>query len=427
MKIYFSPWERWVARILSHTPGFKKRLKRAYQFLNFFIFRPGFTDRGLSSVEDIAPKQIGETFFGYYDKSPVNSSGDYVLFHQVNHSTLEAPSASQPIQVLCMRLSDHRVVAEFETSAYNWQQGARLQWITETSFVFNDFDPAVGNYVSRVVEVGREVKTRTLSSPIYDTYEGRFFLTLNFSRLGAYSPDYGYRNIRLNERNSDKLKEDGVFFGSINAQDSQSPMLLATLDSLIKLKPVATMRGAQHTINHIMISPDGTSFLVIHRWLNGGQRFDRLFNISIDGKRKRILADRSMVSHLSWINSTTVGGFFRNDSGTDGYFTIDVLTGEQKDLISWTSWKLGDGHPSFRPGVMLTDSYPNKARLKVLSLVDFRNHRIITLGEFFESLRYHGESRCDLHPRFSPDGHFVYFDSVHSGRRRLYRMHIGGL
>ena len=42
------------------------------------------------------------------------------------------------------------------------------------------------------------------------------------------------------------------------------------------------------------------------------------------------------------------------------------------------------------------------------------------MGEFFESLKFYNESRCDLHPRLNSNRDKIYFDSVHDGYRSLY-------
>ncbi len=60
-----------------------------------------------------------------------------------------------------------------------------------------------------------------------------------------------------------------------------------------------------------------------------------------------------------------------------------------------------------------------------LLLCNWKSGEIRRLGEFFHGFAYFGETRCDLHPRFSPDGKKIYFDSVFNGRRGLYVMESG--
>lgn len=50
------------------------------------------------------------------------------------------------------------------------------------------------------------------------------------------------------------------------------------------------------------------------------------------------------------------------------------------------------------------------------------------LGHFHSPKEYNGEWRCDLHPRFSPNGRKVAIDSAHGGDgRQLYLIDISGI
>ena len=83
-----------------------------------------------------------------------------------------------------------------------------------------------------------------------------------------------------------------------------------------------------------------------------------------------------------------------------------------------------DGHCTYLPGNewILNDTYPDKRRKRTLFLYHVATGRIVVLGRFYNAPEYTGEWRVDLHPRFSPDGRLIVFDSPHSGEGR--QMHI---
>ena len=421
MSSQFGHWERRLARVLSRTPTLKKLIKKSYQRASSVLFRPSSRVETVVPISDVAPDEVGETFFGYFDKSPENLSAQFILFHQTNHTTKELPDPTRPIKVVCMRIKDNQNVFEFPTAAYNWQQGSRLQWITDSSFIFNDFDHEQQEYVSRMVDLTSSNSPRTLRGPVNDVFGTEYYLSLSYQRLGLYAPDYGYRNLIGAKEALKPLERDGVFIGSMERDGNNSMSLLVSLKTIMEVQPHSSMQGADHTLNHIAISPDGSKFHLIHRWYRSGKRYDRLLMISRDGSDIRVLADQAMVSHVVWLNPETVAGYFRNRAGEDGYFKIDVENAEEESLVDSHNWIYGDGHPTFFEKYMVTDTYPDRSRLKSLIHIDFHANRTLVLGKFFEDVVYDGETRCDLHPRFSPSGRCVYFDSVHTGRRRLYR------
>ena len=46
------------------------------------------------------------------------------------------------------------------------------------------------------------------------------------------------------------------------------------------------------------------------------------------------------------------------------------------------------------------------------------------LGTFHHEATPIGETRCDLHPRWSPDGAMVTVDSTHDGKRGIYLLEL---
>ena len=50
--------------------------------------------------------------------------------------------------------------------------------------------------------------------------------------------------------------------------------------------------------------------------------------------------------------------------------------------------------------------------------------KFIPLAAFPSPPEYKDEWRCDTHPRLSPDGKWVCFDSAHAPGRQMYLMEI---
>jgi len=116
-----------------------------------------------------------------------------------------------------------------------------------------------------------------------------------------------------------------------------------------------------------------------------------------------------------------------------------------------------DGHPMFCPANRLwfvCDTYPDKQGLRELYLFNWRLNKKIELGKFkmlnakpdlkkaknllagtepeilksigLENLAFTRSGlHCDLHPRWSPDGRKIAFDSIHEGTRQVYACDVG--
>ena len=416
----YSSAERLIARLLSVSPGLKKLAKKAYQSASYLVHKKPHSFVSSNPMQSYGLNADSESFFGYYDKSPVSPDGRYILFQSSTHPTEQPPDPRMPIEVICQDLQTGDVLARIPSAAYNWQQGTKLQWSSPHRFVFNAYDTETDRYVAYVYDVAQCKVIQTLPMAIYDSFNDGFALTLSFDRLARLAPDYGYFCRMGRAYDLEALGEDGVWVLDMATGESR---LILSLEMLAQLHPMPSMQGAQHSVNHIMIAPDGKRFTVIHRWYQSRRRYDRLVVTGVDGSNTTILADEGMVSHCFWHDHQHIFGFLRSGD-KDAYFMLDADSGTASQVGEGIIDRFGDGHPHIHGSKVVFDTYPNKARIKMLFLYDLDSRKLEELGGFFEGLKFDGETRCDLHPRFGCNGERVFFDSVHEGRRKLYAMDL---
>ena len=414
----FNPVEKFIAYVLSFTPGMKKYIKWMYQFANYILKRKSYMYKCKYPLNRVN-NSVSESFFGYYDKSPENESGYFSIFQEAEHSTKKRPNYKHSVNIMLKNNNSGEIVKVGTSDAYNWQQGTKLQWLNNDSFVYNYFDKTKNVYNAKIYNI-RYNTFEKVCMPVYDVFEDKYALSLNFSRLNKLRPDYGYRckDEKVDFANN---SNDGIFF--IDFKENKISLLIS-LEQLVSIKPEKTMQKAKHKVNHIMISPNGDKFIFMHRWLSGsGKRYDRLLVSDIKGKNIKIIADDEMVSHCCWYNNDIIVGYLNHSSYGAAFYKIDLRANEPH-LLSEKLLKFGDGHPTFFGAKMVFDSYPDRARMKHLYLYDIEKDSVEEVGEFFESLTYFGETRCDLHPKWTKYGKSIYFDSVHEGQRKLFKIQL---
>ena len=249
---------------------------------------------------------------------------------------------------------------------------------------------------------------RIIDFPIYDCFEDKFSISLNFDRLRIGRADYSYNNRNV-EVDWDKNSDDGLYL--INLENNSSKLIL-TLETIIQLNHKDTMNNAKHKFNHIMISPNGQKVMFMHRWFTPeNRRYDTLYISNTDGSDIKIISDDDMVSHCYWYDNENIFAYLRDKDMGDKYYSIDIKTTKKTLEGSGLIDKFGDGHPSVNNKKILFDTYPDKSRMKSLYLYSEKD-KLEKLGEFLESFDFYSETRCDLHPRFSYDGKKIFFDSV---------------
>ena len=174
----------------------KKIVKRCYQ-LAMYAISPKIKSEG--NIVRVSPKDGKEYFFGYYDKSPWDASGRYMLCLRAEKTWKEVSPKEKAEIVLIdtqkAETEEGRVRTIAETSAWNVQMSCMLQWLGpdySTKVLYNDFRDGAFCSVILNVWTGEE---RVVNAPVYTvSADGKFALTLDFTRLYSLRPGYGYYN-----------------------------------------------------------------------------------------------------------------------------------------------------------------------------------------------------------------------------------------
>lgn len=402
-------------KIFEQFPVIKRICKRVYQLSMYAISKEKFKVDG--EVIRVSPEDEYEYFYGYYDKSPWDATDRYMLCIRVKQAYKSvAPKESGEVVIIDTE-NNNKVIKIGTTNSWNVQQGCMVQWLGpdfSEKIIYNDFRN--GEYCSVIFNVKLNIEERVLKKPVYDvSRDGKFALSLDFSRLHRLRKGYGYSN--LPDVTESELCPDKTCIWKINLDTNEVVDLLKYTD-FSNFEANETMIGAEHKVNHIMISPNGKRFMVLHRWFQRGRKNTRLVTVNCDGSDMYNLSDDVFVSHCYWKNDEEILSFLRKKETGDHYYLMKDRTQEYKML--WPELNT-DGHCSYSPNgnLIITDTYPNRKRL-AYAFVCKENGEVKKIASVFAPFRYDNDVRCDLHPRWNREGNKVCIDSVHNGKRALY-------
>ena len=405
---------------LNKYPGIKKFIKRGYQLLMYAI-SPKIKSEGI--IIRVSPDDNQECFFGYYDKSPWDASGQFILCMRAK-DTWSKPDPTDSLEIVLIDTKDGNSFRSLAyTNTWNVQQGCMAQWLGPTfdkKIIYNDIRD--GRYCSVILDVLSK-EEQVLSKPVYTVSpDGKTALSLDFSRLHNLRPGYGYA--ALPEKTKEVILPDETCIWKMDIETGDVAELLKYTD-FAKFEPRSEMQeeGSVHKVNHLMISPNGKRFMVLYRWYCGQRKYTRLITCNIDGSDMYLLSDDDMVSHCYWKNNEHIIAFENKRGEGTGYYLMKDKSQEYTHL--WPELN-GDGHPSYCPtdnSLVVFDTYPDRARIqevKVARDTDVEGKDIKVLARVFAPFKYDNDTRCDLHPRWSRDGKKICFDACFEGHRGLY-------
>lgn len=415
--------ERAGKRIFEQFPIIKRSAKRVYQLSSVATSKEKFKFEG--NVVRVSPDDGYEYFYGYYDKSPWDATDRYMICIKVKQA-YKSVAPSEPGVVGVIDTQDGNKFVEIGvTHSWNVQQSCMAQWMGPdygTRILYNDFRD--GHYCAVIYDFQNGKEEKVLPMAAYDVArDGNFILSLDFSRLHRMRPGYGYSN--LPEATKGELCPDKGCIWKVDIESGEVTVLFKYTD-LADFEPDESMTGAEHKVNHLMISPNGKRFMVLHRWFQKGRKHTRLVTVNVDKTEMYNLSDDVFVSHCYWKNDGEILSFLRKKETGDHYYLMKDKTQEYK--MYWRELNT-DGHCSYSPdgNYIITDTYPNRKRIAAVYLCTEDDNQSRRIARVFAPFRYDNDCRCDLHPRWNHAGDKICIDSVHEGRRGLYIIPLGKL
>ena len=323
---------------------------------------------------------------------------------------------------------NNRFIPLTETRCWNFQEAAMAHWLgtaPRTQFIFNDL--VDGRFVSVIFDMANRTR-RVVPFPVSAvSRDGRWAVSINYARLRLTRPDYGYGGNGQNAR-ADTVwpEDDGLWLVDLASGEAR---LIVTIASVRDRMPAVKDPKALAYFCHTVFSRDGSKIFWLARTVENlvGQKVVRKwettsFTCNRDGSGvRRCFPDGWGGSHFNWLDGDRlmVTAKFK-----DAVWSHVLFTPGKEDYTRLGRGLLDfDGHGVFSDDGrwMATDTCPDKLGERKLMVMRMADHAVLPLGAFFVPELYREQySRCDLHPRWRPDGKMLAFNSVHEGSRQVY-------
>lgn len=358
----------------------------------------------------------GLHFFGYYGIDPWDEAGARHLALEIDDDRA-MPQPGDRARVGWIRRTDGRFEARTTTTTFNLQQGAMLHWLDDGSFSVNDLD-AEGRPITRILDPTDGTERRLEAALAALSPRGDEGIGLDYARMRHCRRVVGYATPLLESAVVDQPSDDGLWH--IDLASGAAELLLPIAEVAARCNPPP---GARVWFNHACYAPDGEHLLFFCRFRapSAPGFTTSVWTLRRDGGDLRPLTPPGVrASHYWWLDQRRV--LLSTDlTGVMGFHLIDRETGAAE---RFGHGRLpADGHPCLsRDGRwLLGDTYPEgPERLARLWLYDLREERFTTVARLPHPDRYRGDLRCDLHPRWHPDGRHATIDSVHTGSRQIH-------
>jgi hypothetical protein len=396
-------------------------------------------------------------YFGFHDVSPWAPDNSELALLRVPLGLRERPNSANTAEI-CLWLpgaGDPHPIGT--TRAFNWQQGARVQWVPGGGKILMTNDLEEGRAVSRFYEAASGKWSRAIPA-VYSIHpSGLYGLAPDWHRLAKFWRDYSY-DLPVDAAPSCGERGDLRRI----AFESGEEQMLVPIAKVRALCAQGELAEQSDFLSHATFSPQGTRFCFMYRRFTQDNALFSFFLVcNADGSDIRVLG-REKCSHFDWLDEDRIvlwtrklpgGAASLRGSGltkrfpfkqvisllrklspqmkqglfSEMYYEVDYRSpGKMEPVASGVIEQ--DGHPMFTPDRkwMVTDTYVFEGK-QPLILYSMGSGVRYNVAEFLAHRDFLEPSlKCDLHPRLDRAGRLIAVDSAHSGERQTYLVDIGG-
>ncbi len=360
-------------------------------------------------------------FASYYGINSWSANQRYATVLETNVK-YRIPSETDTATLGLVDMESLEFIPIARTRAWNFQQGCMAHWLStspDSLIIYNDLID--GKFVSVILNVFTKSR-RIIPFPISAVSpNGKEALSINFARLRITRADYGYGGTGQDPKTDKAFPEDdGLFLVNL---ETGAASLLVSIEQVRSLVPEME-EGILEYFNHTLFSRDGSKVF----WLARAQKIRNTTALTVnrDGTNlKRCFPDHWGGSHFDWLDGENLMVTAQYEGEAIGHVLFTVGQSNYKRLGNGLLDY--DGHGTFSPDGrwMVTDTYPaSGSHEQKLFLMDMKSEAVISLGRFIEPPEFTSGWRCDLHPRWSPDGSMIGFNSTYTGSRQAYMIKL---
>lgn len=365
----------------------------------------------------ITPNDGAHYFFGYYDMRATQKNRH--LTHRVAFMD-RLPQAEDVAEIGYLENGKFTCVAT--TTAWNFQQGAMLQYhpFLQDVIYYNVFVDGRECTVTHNYVTGEKSYTDRATACV--SADGKWGMAVNFARIFAFRPGYGYAGSIDPHPEQAAPADDGIFLTDMHTGKSRLLVSYPQLAALGAYGPQDKL-----LVNHITFNPASNRYVALVRDFPVPPRAawewkTVLIAGDLQGNVWKLPSD-TYASHYVWQDDEhLIIHSSAEHAGKKSIYRINTTDGSftELELPYCRQRKQGDIHCNVSPdGVYLIgDGYPLDGCRTVVGY----NLQTGAYRELFRVPTVHPpvtDIRCDLHCLFAFDGKYISYDTTENNCRQI--------